>query len=104
MKITTGYQPGVIGRVTQMQIDYYASHHGFGAHFERRIATELAELVGRLDNPRNAIFCNEYEVWLSSGESMYILAANSEEAAWDALELSMDRKVTLVNVFRTHEW
>jgi hypothetical protein len=35
---------------------------------------------------------------------MYILAANAEEAAWDALELSMDRKVTLVNVFRTHEW
>ena len=58
MKITTGYQPGVIGRVTQMQIDYYASHHGFGAHFERRIATELAELVGRLDDPRNAIFCS----------------------------------------------
>ena len=35
---------------------------------------------------------------------MYILAANSEEAAWDALELSMDRNVTLVNVFKTHEW
>ena len=47
---------------------------------------------------------HEYEVWLSSGENMYILAANSEEAAWDALELSMDRSVTLVNVFRTHEW
>jgi len=47
---------------------------------------------------------HEYEVWLSSGESMYILAANAEEAAWDALELSIDRSVTLVNVFRTHEW
>ena len=46
----------------------------------------------------------EYEVTLSSGETMYILAANSEEAAWDALELSMDRNVTLVNVFKTHEW
>jgi len=53
-----------------------------------------------LQSPR----LHEYEVWLSSGESMYILAANAEEAAWDALELSMDRKVTLVNVFRTHEW
>ena len=46
----------------------------------------------------------EYCVVLSSGESMYILAANSEEAAWDALELSMDRNVTLVNVFQTDEW
>ena len=34
MKITSGYQPGVIGQVTQMQIDYYATHHDFGAHFD----------------------------------------------------------------------
>lgn len=46
----------------------------------------------------------EYEVTLSSGETMYILAANSEEAAWDALELSMDRQCKLTNVRRTHEW
>ena len=53
-----------------------------------------------LQSPR----LHEYCVTLSSGENMYILATNSEEAAWDALELSMDRSVTLVNVFRTHEW
>ncbi len=46
----------------------------------------------------------EYEVTLSSGEIMYILAANSEEAAWDALELSMDRQCKLTNVRRTDEW
>jgi hypothetical protein len=46
----------------------------------------------------------EYEVTLSSGETMYILAANSEEAAWDALELSMDRHCKLTNVRRTDEW
>ena len=46
----------------------------------------------------------EYEVTLSSGEMMYILAANSEEAAWDALELSMDRQCKLTNVRRTDEW
>ena len=46
----------------------------------------------------------EYEVTLSSGETMYILAANSEEAAWDALELSMDRQCKLTNVRRTYEW
>ncbi len=46
----------------------------------------------------------EYEITLSSGEIMYILAANSEEAAWDALELSMDRTCKLVNVRRTDEW
>ena len=46
----------------------------------------------------------EYEVTLSSGETMYILAANSEEAAWDALELSMDRQCKLTDVRRTYEW
>ena len=35
---------------------------------------------------------------------MYILAANSEEAAWDALELSMDGQCKLTNVRRTDEW
>ena len=47
---------------------------------------------------------HEYCVTLSSGENMYILAANSEEAAWDALELSMDRQCKLTNVRRTDEW
>ena len=58
------------------------------------------QLAVGLQSPR----LHEYCVTLSSGENMYILAANSEEAAWDALELSMDRNVTLVNVFKTHEW
>ena len=46
----------------------------------------------------------EYNVTLSSGETMYILAANSEEAAWHALELSMERDVTLKNVSLIDEW
>ena len=46
----------------------------------------------------------EYEVSLSSGEIMYLLAANLEDAAWDALELSVDRNVKLVNVRQTDEW
>ena len=46
----------------------------------------------------------EYEIVLSSGEVMYILAANLEQAAWDALELSVDRNVKLVNVRQTDEW
>jgi hypothetical protein len=46
----------------------------------------------------------EYEIVLSSGEVMYILAANLEQAAWDAFELSVDRNVKLVNVRQTDEW
>ena len=46
----------------------------------------------------------EYYVTLSSGEVVYILAANSEQAAWSALELSEDRHVHLVDVRQTDEW
>jgi len=46
----------------------------------------------------------EYNVILSSGETTYVLAASSEEAAWHALELSEDRKCKLVNVMLTDEW
>ena len=41
---------------------------------------------------------NEYIVTLSSGEGVYILAADSYEAAYMALELSKDTKTDLINV------
>ena len=40
----------------------------------------------------------EYQVTLSSGEKMYILAADSMDAAYSALELSEDRNTKLINV------
>ena len=46
----------------------------------------------------------EYQVILSSGEQIYILAANSMDAAYSALELSEDRRVTLLNVSLVDEW
>ena len=46
----------------------------------------------------------EYQVTLSSGEQIYILAANSMDAAYSALELSEDRNVTLLNVSLIDEW
>ena len=44
-----------------------------------------------------------YEVVLRSG-SRYILAPDSEAAAWSALELSQERKDTLINVRLHDEW
>ena len=46
----------------------------------------------------------EYYVTLSSGETIYILAHDSEEAAWSALELAVDRDLYLVDVRLTDEW
>ena len=45
----------------------------------------------------------EYHVTLSSGETIYILAHDSEEAAWHALELAADRSLYLVDVAPTDE-
>jgi len=44
-----------------------------------------------------------YEVTLSSG-TRYILAPNSEDAAWSALELSHERNDELINVKLKDEW
>ncbi len=45
----------------------------------------------------------EYHVTLSSGETIYILAQDTEEAAWLALELAADRSLYLVDVVPTDE-
>ncbi|WP_440972740.1 bifunctional helix-turn-helix transcriptional regulator/GNAT family N-acetyltransferase [Pseudomonas koreensis] len=56
LTISAGYRPGLIGRVTQMHADYYSQHAGFGAVFESRVASGVAEFVGRLDQPCNQIW------------------------------------------------
>jgi hypothetical protein len=45
----------------------------------------------------------EYEITLRSGV-WYLLAPDSEQAAWNALELSRERNDQLLNVRQTDEW
>lgn len=45
----------------------------------------------------------EYEITLGSGV-WYLLAPDSEAAAWTALELSKERNDKLLNVKQTDEW
>jgi hypothetical protein len=50
MQIEIGeYRPGAIGRVTEMHAAYYHRTWGFGLFFEAKVATELAEFLGRFD-------------------------------------------------------
>jgi len=56
IEICTGYRPGVVGRVTEMHAAFYARHSSFGQFFESRVASGLAEFVGRLDQPCNQIW------------------------------------------------
>jgi GNAT superfamily N-acetyltransferase len=44
-----GYRPGGLGRVTEMHARYYAKHWGFDLFFERKVAREMSEFLGRFD-------------------------------------------------------
>ena len=45
-----------------------------------------------------------YQVTLRSGAVFHLMAPNSEQAAWSALELSMARNDELTNIQLEHEW
>lgn len=47
-QIVEGYRPGCIGDIASLHGRFYAEHWGFGAFFEKRVATELAEFAGNL--------------------------------------------------------
>lgn len=56
LRIETGYAPGVISQVTALHMAYYAEHLGFGQVFEARVATALADVTARLDQPGTQIW------------------------------------------------
>jgi GNAT superfamily N-acetyltransferase len=51
-----GYHPGAIGRVVEMHAAYYNNQWGFGLFFEAKVATELAEFLGRYDGRRDGFW------------------------------------------------
>ncbi|SMO90282.1 helix-turn-helix domain-containing GNAT family N-acetyltransferase [Paracoccus laeviglucosivorans] len=56
LSLVQGYQPGLIARITQLHIDFYAREHGFGQLFESRVAAGLAEFSNRLDRDCNRVW------------------------------------------------
>lgn len=56
VRISSGYQPGAIGRIAEMHARFYARHAGFGQFFESKVAAGLAEFAGRLDHPQNGMW------------------------------------------------
>ncbi|BCZ83804.1 MarR family transcriptional regulator [Paraburkholderia terrae] len=59
LQIIEGYQPGCIGDVASLHARYYSEHSGFGAYFEKLVATGLAEFAGLLPDP-------DRQLWLVS--------------------------------------
>ncbi|MCL4249422.1 MAG: GNAT family N-acetyltransferase [Anaerolineae bacterium] len=49
----TGYTPGALGRIIELQAVYYAQHWDLGLYFEAKAATEMAEFLSRFDAERD---------------------------------------------------
>lgn len=56
IRIVCGYRQGIVARITQMHVSYYARTANFGQRFESVVAAGLAAFCDRLENPRNAIW------------------------------------------------
>jgi len=56
VKIESGYQPKILGRVTTMHADFYSQNYDFGMEFETKVASEMAEFLARLAGPSNEIW------------------------------------------------
>lgn len=56
IEIARGYRTGLIARVTQMHMKYYARESGFGQQFESLVAGGLAEFCNRMEHPKNALW------------------------------------------------
>ncbi|MES4615462.1 MAG: bifunctional helix-turn-helix transcriptional regulator/GNAT family N-acetyltransferase [Ewingella sp.] len=82
VKVICGYQPGMIGRITEMHGSYYAREHNFGSFFEAKVAAGLADFTGRLDKPGN-------QIWLAmqNGRIVGSVAIDGEDLANDDAHL-----------------
>ena len=56
VEVRSGYFPGAVGRVVELHGAYYHTHWGFGADFEAKVASELAQFFGRYDPDRDGFW------------------------------------------------
>jgi GNAT superfamily N-acetyltransferase len=56
MNLHLGYLPGCIGRVAEMHATFYARAVGFGASFEAKVASELADFCVRYEPGRDGLW------------------------------------------------
>lgn len=72
-QITEGYQPGCIGDIASLHARYYAEHWGFGAYFERKVATGLAEFADALPADGKALW-----LYVENGRTLASLAIDGD--------------------------
>lgn len=74
-QILQGYQPGCIGDVVSLHARFYSEHWGFGAFFEKRVATELAEFADSLPVEGKALW-----LCVENGRTLASLAIDGDLA------------------------
>lgn len=53
VEVKEGYCSGIIASVAHLHATFYSQNYGFGAVFERKVATEMSEFMGRINKPVN---------------------------------------------------
>ncbi len=72
-RILEGYQPGCIGDVASLHARFYSEHWSFGAFFEQKVVTELAEFAGKLPAAGKALW-----LYAEHGRSLASLAIDGD--------------------------
>jgi GNAT superfamily N-acetyltransferase len=76
-----GYVPGSIGRMVELHARYYTNNWHFGPYFEAKVASELGELLARLNPARDGF-------WIAAGQDEIVAGiAVDGSAAADAARL-----------------
>lgn len=73
-RILEGYQPGCIGDIASLHARFYSEHWGFGAFFEQKVATALAEFAGALPADGKALW-----LYAEKGRSLASLAIDGND-------------------------
>lgn len=56
ISITSGYIPGLIGRITELHATYYSKKSGFGLFFEAKVAREITDFLHGYNEERDGIW------------------------------------------------
>lgn len=73
-RIVEGYQPGCIGDIASLHARFYSEHWGFGAFFEQKVATGLAEFVDTLPADGKALW-----LYVENGRSLASLVIDGND-------------------------
>jgi DNA-binding MarR family transcriptional regulator/GNAT superfamily N-acetyltransferase len=77
--IETGYRAGCIGDIAGLHGRYYAREAGFGAFFERRVASELADFAYQLPASGKELWC-----YVEDDRTLASIAIDGDEATGKA--------------------